>query len=72
MDLKPPTGMAATSAPKTAQKHDHDVDSVVSLDNEGGSKSSGLSMSDAKAIIKAGFKEVLGMPPALITTAAAH
>ena len=72
MDLKPPTGMAATSAPKTARKHDHDEESVVSVDDEGGSKSSGLSVTDAKAIIKAGFKKVLGMPPPLLTTAAAH
>ena len=72
LDPKPLTGMAATSAPQPAQKRGHDEESVVSLDNEGGTKSSGLSVLEAKAIIKAGFKEVLGRTPPLITTAAAH
>ena len=72
LDPKPPTGMAATSALQPAWKCGHNEESVVSLNNEGGTKSLGLSVLEAKAIIKAGFKEVLGRTPPLITTAAAY
>jgi hypothetical protein len=67
-----PSGTTATYLSKNSRKRDHDDESVMSVDDEGGSKSSGLSVSAAKSIIKAGFKDVLGMLPSEVTNENIH
>ena len=67
-----PSGTTATYLLKNSRKCDHDDESVLSVDDEGGSKSSGLKMLEAKSIIKAGFKDVLGMSPLEVTNESIH
>ena len=59
MDRKTPSDSAVTSSSMNVHKSDKDEDSVNSLDDDMGTRSSGLSITEAKAIIKAGLQKVL-------------
>lgn len=60
MDRKTtPSDSAVASSLMNVRKRDKDEDSVNSLDDDMGTRSSGLSITEAKAIIKAGLQKVL-------------
>ena len=59
MDHKTPSDSAVASSSMNVRKSDKDEDSVNSLDDDMGTRSSGLSITEAKAIIKAGLQKVL-------------
>jgi len=59
MDHKALADSAVASSLMNVHKHDKDEDSVNSLDDDAGTRSSRLSIPETKAIIKAGFQQVL-------------
>lgn len=61
MDCKEPADLAVASSSMNVHKRDKDEDSVNNLDDDEGTRSSGLSILEAKAIIKARFQQVLHM-----------
>ena len=61
MDRKEPADSAVASSSMNVHKRDKDKDSVNSLDDDAGTRSSGLLILEAKAIIKARFQQVLRM-----------
>lgn len=61
-----------STATNNSRKSGQDEDSIQSVDEEGGSKSSGLSVAEGKVIIKAGFKDLLGRSPSELTRENIH
>ena len=59
MDHKTPSDSGVASSLMNVRKHDKDEDSVNSLNDDMGTKLSGLSITEAKAIIKARLQKVL-------------